>query len=202
MEHMENTTTIGTQELINQTVAEADSAESIIGELERQQEAAREHSETIQKYIDGVRPQIQGAVVEKMEPGVGGECDGSNVKLAKETLVVDTSVDETIAFATEVREHEDYHLEHDHTAPMQKADSATGDSVVQIGGADFTDTELIEGMTVARTGETFVSGEYKRYKADLLAAVGRAGINLDDVEKAIDQKDLRQIDQAQKVLAA
>jgi len=195
---MENTTTIGAQELINRTVAEADSAKSIIDDLEKQQEAAEEQSATIQKYIDGIRPQINGAVVEKMKQGIGGMYDGSDVKLAKATLVVYRSVDETVAMTEEVRAHEDYHAKHDHTAPMQAADSAQAGGIVEIGGNQFNHVALIEGLTVARTGEKFVSTTYQQYKAELLEAVSKAGIDLNVVEQAINKKDLRLIDAAQK----
>lgn len=191
-------TPITGEDRINEAVIGNDSAEQIIGELEHQQELMQKESETIQRYIDGIRPQVEGAVVEKLEQGVAGQYDGDNVTVAKRTLIVDGSVEETIDFASEVRRHENYHQEHDHTAAMQAADSASGDSVVNIGGTDFNDIELIEGITVARTGEEFVSNEYRQYKADLLAAVGQAGIDLTVVEEAIGKKDLRLIDQAQR----
>lgn len=184
------------EELINETVSGADSAYAVLGALkQRRMELEASEAATVQQYIDGIRPEIEGALVHTMDAGIGGYYDGgSSVHIATSTLVIDSSVEETIARVEEVRAHENYHAEHDHLAPMILGASADGDTVVTIGGYGFTNTELIEGMTVAMTGHDFVSDQYRQYEADVRSAVAAAGINLGDVEQAIAQKDLTAVD--------
>lgn len=203
MEHIESTAT-GAEELINQTVDEADSADNIIGELEDSKEMLEaSEAATVQQYIDGIRPQIEGAMVTDLDPGVGGLYDGSpQVKIAEDMLVIDQSVDATIARLEEVREHENYHAENNHLEPMDVVHDTRTDAFAVIGGQEFTETELIEGLTVMQTGNTFVSDEYRDHERTLEAAMAASGQSVEDIEEAVNHaKDITLIDDRSRVAA-
>lgn len=183
--------------LINTTVLEERAPEKIFLELKAQRERLDAgHRAQIDRYIAGVRPAVAGALVEPLPQNVGGQWDGDQVSLATASLLVGESVKETVDRLEETRAHEEYHKCYDHTASMIAGASADDSSIVQIGGKKFDDTALIEGVTVARTGEQFVSAQYRRYKADVLSALANAGIGLSTLEQAIEAKDLRPVDDA------
>lgn len=182
---------------INGTIDEASSSDTLLKELEKKaQEAEGEKQKHIQKYIAGVRPEIQSVLVEDLGDTGGGLYDGNNVTIGKAALYVYDDVQTAVANAEEVRRHEDYHEEHDHTAPMTTGDSAEGEIVVTMGKEKFTDEALIEGLTVRRTGEQFVSDEYKQFRRKFDQALRASGKTIEDVEEAIAEKDLRLIDDA------
>jgi hypothetical protein len=188
------------EELINQTVDANDSSEAIIADLRRNQEQLEQSERAdIDRYINGIRPAVAGMLVEDLGDGIGGVYDGSNVTMGKISLYVHDSIAQTIERAEEVSEHEGYHQDHDHTAAMSVGSSAEGDTVVTIGGETFDETALIEGLTVSRTGDSFVSEEYVQYETTLQNAVARAGISITDVEEAVNKKkDLSLIDDADR----
>lgn len=186
-------------EQINDAVVNGNSKEAIFGDLERRKEGmeAAERAK-VDAYVAGVRQSVGDMLVQDLGSGVGGLYDGSRTIMARDSLVVSGSIEETIARTDEIAKHEDYHRDHDHTAAIAVGSSAEGDAIVQVGGKQLDQETLIEGLTVARTGGEFVSGQYQRYKAELLAAIGAAGISLDDVENAVDAKDLTLIDDADR----
>ena len=76
---------------------------------------------------------------------------------------------------------------------------AHGEVVVTIGNVEFTEVSLIEGLTVAETGNAFVSEDYRRYESDLKTAVSAADLTLDAVRTAVNtEKDLSRIDDANR----
>lgn len=186
-------------EQINDAVVNGNSKEAIFGDLERNKgELEAVERAKVDAYIEGVRSSIGDMLVQDLGDGIGGLYNGSQTIMAKDSLIVSGSIEETIARTEEIARHEDYHRDHDHTAAIAAGSSAEGDAIVRVGGQQLDQETLIEGLTVARTGEEFVSGQYQRYKAELLAAIGAAGISLDDVEKAVDAKDLTLIDDADR----
>ncbi len=154
-----------------------------------------EEQAKVQEHIAGVRNISRDAVIETLDPGVGGLYDGS-ISIAASTMKVDEGgdVSSTVAQMEETSRHEEYHKQHDHLAPKIVGPSAGGGAVVTIGGKAFSDTALIEGLTVTRTGDQFVSDGYRQYKQDLLEATSAAGLSVGDVEAAVDEQDLSSID--------
>lgn len=182
------------ESLINEAIDEY-GAEEALDVLDKNKDALEQSERAkVQTFIDGVRPQIKGVFVEELEEGVGGQFSSKGIAIAEETLKVHTSIADTIAQLQETGEHEAYHEDHDHLAPMTAGDSAEGDIVVTVGGEAMTEEEAIEGLTVHQTGDVFVSDEYKGFKRKLVRGLGRAGLTIGQFEKAVDQKDLRLID--------
>ncbi len=149
----------------------------------------------VQAYLAGMKEATKGAQVEKLEDGTGGLYDGTNQKIAKSTLEASGSIKETVARMKEVGDHEAYHAENKHLEAMKSADRGDGD-VLQLGGKSFkTDTPLIEGLTVNDTGDSFVSDQYVQYKEDLVGAASAAGVSMEEVRTAVNEKkDLTLID--------
>lgn len=181
--------------VINAAVEESDSSAALLQTLDRKKEGLEaEERALVQRYIVGIRPKIKDVLVKDLGETVGGQWDGSEVTMGKSVLYVYAGVERTIDNAEETWKHENYHAEHDHTAEMIAGSSAAGETVVAIGGREFTDEALIEGITVAQTGHEFVSDEYRRFENDVHVAIAAAGIHISDVEEAIDAKDLTRID--------
>ncbi len=180
---------------INETIEETDSSDALIQELKAEaNEAEGEKAEHIQEYVDGVRPQIESVLVKDLGPTGGGLYDGSDITVGKAALYVEDDIETAVDSAEEVIKHETYHEENDHTADMVSGDSATGDTVVTMGKDTFDREEFIEGLTVSRTGEQFVSDKYKEFRGKFDRALRASGQTVEDVERAVKQKDLRLID--------
>ncbi len=187
-------------ELINRRIEEeskggSKNAEQLAAAVEKDinqvSEGVRSH---VSKYVDGIKNSAKGMKAEKLKNGVGGLYDGKNVKIATTTLQVHNSIEATLAQVSETAKHEDYHAKGRHLEAYERAEHS-GDTAVQIGGVRLTDEQLVEGLTVAKTGDRFVSNEYKNHKQTLVNAVNRAGLSLSDVEVALNEKkDLRRID--------
>ncbi len=163
------------------------------------------NDQEVRQYIAAIQRMSHDAAIGPLPDGVGGQFNGS-ITIATNTLKVPAAeagrhgVSQTIARMEEAFEHELYHAMHHHTDPMMTYD---GSSTVVIAGEGFETTEIIEGLTVATTGEEFVSEEYKSYKARLLQCIDEADLTLGNVEKAVDRKDLGLIDdRSPKPLAA
>lgn len=196
MESIDEQTAIGAEDLINQTVDQA-APGNIISELERAEERLKtSEAQRVQMYINGIRPQIQGAIVQDLNPGIGGQYDGNpSVTIAASTLMVDSSIEETIARAEEVRAHENYHAANNHLEPIAVVNDTRTNAFAVIGGYAFTQTELIEGLTVMQTGNTFVSDEYRAHEQALSNAMTASGQTVGDIEEAVNRaKDLSLID--------
>ncbi len=143
-------------------------------------------------YISALRTFTHDVTIGALPEGVGGQFDGS-ITIATNTVEVGSSgVMQTIAQMQEVYDHELYHALHHHTDAMM---TWGGESNVVIAGQGFSTTDVIEGLTVAETGDEFVSQDYKNHRERLLSSIARAGISLDDVRAAVNrQKDLTLID--------
>lgn len=182
--------------LINAEVGAGGSGHDILmrieigaGELSEAQKAQAE------RYVREVREETRGVVVKTLDPGVGGLWDGNNVYIATGILVVHESIERTLAQVEETNEHERYHEEHNHTAPLIVMAETKGDIALVMGNQQFTKIGLIEGLTVLRTGDQFVSAEYITHKNRLIAGMNAAGWDVTYVECALnDEKDVRLID--------
>jgi len=147
-------------------------------------------------YLNGMKSATEGMQVEDLDDGIGGLYDGSKPKMATDTLEVSSTVEGTVERMEEVSDHEHYHQDNDHLAPMKTAATKDDPNVLVLGGQKFTtDVPLVEGLTVHDTGNRFVSAEYKQMEQDLLDGASAAGIGMDTLRTAInEQKDLTLID--------
>jgi hypothetical protein len=163
-------------------------AEDVAAAVSKDINSVSSHArEKVSKYVDGIKNSAKGMKVEKLEKGVGGLYNGKDVMIATTTLQVHRSIEETLAQAKETAMHEAYHKKGRHTEKY-KTLNHTGDTAVIIGGEELTDEQVVEGLTVAKTGDRFVSDGYKNHKQTLISAVNRAGISLEDVEEALNKK--------------
>lgn len=183
------------EELINRTVASVEGS-SVVSALSRGKEAlAAGERASVERYIQAMRPIYAAMLVDDFGGNTAGLYDGSSISIDRRVAMVDASVDTTVDRAREVYEHERYHQRHRHTEPLAVMADTREDIAAVIGGVAFTETALVEGLTVARTGDSFVSAEYGAYKQNLLGGIARAGLNIADVERAVnDEKDLTRID--------
>lgn len=148
----------------------------------------------VDQYRNGIRGSLQGVMIDKLPDNVGGLYDGS-VKIAQSTLEVRGSIEETLAMANETWKHEQFHLKNKHLEPVNTGASAQGENVVTIGGRSFTNRGIHEAITVANTGERFVSGEYRQFAQDLRSGLSSAGLTMAQAHEAINvKKDLSLID--------
>lgn len=179
--------------LVNETVdtAEGQSNADLARSIET---AAKEQGLEKQtaEYVNVLREQSHAFVVDALPPGVGGQFDGSRIDVAPTVLTVDKSISQTVDQIQEVTAHEAYHAMHNHTDAMM---SYAGGPRVVIAGQEFTETEIIEGLTVADTGNQFVSDGYRQHEEKLRSAAASAGIGMDAVRVAVNEKkDLTEID--------
>ncbi len=167
---------------------------------EASKEASKEAQAGVQEHIAALQRLTQGSVIDVLPAGVGGQWDGSKIRIATGTVLVGAGdVSETVARMNETGQHEAYHEKHDHTASLIVGASAEGDTVATIGGTAFTQTELIEGLTVLETGHEFVSADYRGYEGTLVSAVSASDVTMDDVRKAVNlTKDLTLVDDASR----
>lgn len=184
--------------VINSTVEEKghQSAESVISTVEQKKKLLPEQEQQkVVQYVTGMRESVRGSIVNDLEPRVAGQCDGSEIEIATTTMQVHYSIEQTLAHAEEVGEHERYHLDNGHSEGMQAGSSANGPYVVTMGGQNFDRRGLIEGITVSATGNQFVSEEYKGFERMVESAAASAGLSMEQVENAVNvKKDLSLID--------
>ena len=167
-------------EAINASVRAGGGGEQILNRLDRLQECLPEQDKRlVQSYIVGIRPAIKSVLVEPLDVGVGGECDARGITIATASLEVDASVAETIERTKEVRAHEQYHRDNAHVSGMIVEEAGDGRTIATIGGHAFTQESLLEGVTVVRTGQKYVSQEYVQFAGEVRSAVAAAGISLE-----------------------
>ena len=189
------------EECINDTVLNSDSPDALLRELsENAEDLEAKEKAKVDEYRTGIRDSIRKVVIEDLPSGIGGQFDTSGeVTIATNTLLVGSSVEKTVAQAQETFRHEFYHQTNKHLDPLQRGASAHGEVVVTIGNFEFTDITLHEGLTVADTGNEFVSDDYRRHESDLKAGVAAAGLTMDAVRAAVNKdKDLSSIDDANR----
>lgn len=170
-------------------------ADGKFSESELRESASDESPEVrsqINSYIQSVRPVIAAMEVCTLDSNTGGLCDGSEIYINSSVLYINGTVQQTAAQMHEVLAHEQYHLDNGHLEAMSTFGDDT--SFVVMGGEDFSRTAFIEGLTVAQTGDQFVSATYVEYKNRLLHCIGEAGFTLDDVEKAVKKRDVTPLD--------
>lgn len=154
---------------------------------------ARHH---LVRYLNGMGESTQDMEMDDLGDGIGGEYDGSKKTMATDTMVVDESVETTVARMEETGDHEKFHADNKHLEPMETAATAESPETLVMGGQKFqTDTPVKEGWTVENTGNVFVHDIYRQYQQDLMNAASAAGIGMEQLHEAIDEKkDLTLID--------
>ncbi len=188
------------EDLINQSVLEGDSSSEILASID----SGKEHLEaqeraTIDSYIAAMRPIYAAMVVDEFSGNIAGLYDGSQIYVDQAVMMVGESVDTTIAQAQEVYDHETYHQANNHLAPMKVVAGMRDGVYAVIGGVAFTQTELIEGLTVAETGNQFVSAEYKAHERAIRKAADASGEGISGIAEAVNnKKDLTLIDDRAK----
>jgi hypothetical protein len=191
------TETFGTAEtLINQSVLSGVSSSQILASIDagKEQLEAQERA-AIDSYIQAMRPIYAAMIVDEFSGNTAGLYDGSQIYVDQSVMMVGQSVDTTIAQAQEVYEHEHYHQTNNHLAPMQVVADVRDGVYAVIGGVSFTQTELIEGLTVAETGNQFVSAEYKAHERALRKAASASGVGLQGIAQAVNvAKDITHVD--------
>lgn len=188
-------------ELINRTLEEEEqtgvrSPEQMQQDIREKTEHLRgETREKVSEYLDGMVDATKGTSVEELGRGIGGLYNGSERKIARDTVEVRGGIRETVERMREVSKHELYHAAHHHLAPMETAATKEEQDDLRLGGASFTEEEFIEGLTVHDTGNTFVSEGYRGHENKLVSAASAAGMSMGEVRRAInEEKDLTLID--------
>lgn len=183
------------QDLINTTV-ETEEGSAVISTLQRKKEML-EASEraTVEHYISEMRPIYAAMLVDNLGGNIAGLYDGSSIYVDSGVVQMNGSIDTTLAQAWEVYDHENYHKENKHTSPMTVMADTRGDIAAVIGGVEFTETALIEGLTVKQTGDQFVSVQYVEYKNMVERALDSSGRTIGELEQAVNEKkDLTLVD--------
>jgi hypothetical protein len=160
-------------------------------------DARAQTAKLIGEYVNGLetlQDETPQAKIEDLPEQVGGQFDGSKVTIAEETLNVRGDIHRTVTAMEETARHEAYHEEHGHTKPIVGSPDKKGDTLVTINGKDFNDTQLHEGMTVHATGDETVSTEYVAMEHALEQAVAAEGMDMEQVEEAIDNRDVSVLD--------
>jgi len=158
----------------------------------------------VDMYVSGVLPAMEGARGEKLQEGIGGLYTGDQRKIALSTLQVRGSIQEVIAQNKEVGAHEKYHADHHHLEAMKAVDegdqkTTACDTVLVMGGKEYTEESLIEGLVVDETGDTFCSDGYRKFQSELRSGMASAGVDIDAVRQAVNvEKDLTLIDDRSK----
>nr|AIA12362.1 hypothetical protein [uncultured bacterium] len=188
-------------ELINTSVEENTSGTAILYDLEkRKEELTAEEQALVDQYRNGMHSVLTTMDVDNLGGNTAGLYDGSEIFIDKNIIMVGQDINTTIEQSKEVERHEKYHQDNNHLAPMvtyAMADTHNSASVV-IAGRGFDETEFIEGLTVSRTGDRFVSAEYVEYKENLESAAAQAGVSLGEIEQAVAAGDLTRIDDRAK----
>jgi len=184
------------ENVINQNADGMHSPDTFVASLENDlQNLEAAEREKVQQYIAHMRPIMAGVLIDDLGGNTAGLYNGSAIFVDQGVLMVGHSMDQTIAQTKEVKDHETYHAENDHTASMQIVEDTRGSFVATIGGRQFTEEGLIEGLTVMQTGHEFVSTEYVGFENSLASAIGSAGLDVSDVKEAVNEKkDLTLID--------
>lgn len=187
--------------LINTTILEQGSSGSILSALnERKVDLETSERATVQRYIDAMRPVYAAMIVDDFSGNTAGLYDGSAIYVDRNVMMVGRSLETTIAQAGEVHAHETYHQTNHHLAPMQVVADARAGVYALIGGIAFTETELVEGLTVAETGNAFVSHDYRRYEDMVRQAAATSGQGIDGIATAVNKKkDLTLVDDRAQV---
>lgn len=176
------------------------STESLAQKIEREadERASLEAQGFVTEYIVGLQDNTRGATAEALDPGVGGLYN-QEIVYAQNTLYVSESIDTTMAQIEAVSKHENYHAKNKHLEAMTPGQSASDRNIVVIAGEGFTETEIIEGLTVSETKSGLESTEYIAMADNLVVSVHEAGLTMGQVKEAVNEKkDLRPLDDASR----
>ena len=198
MAHLEYATG---EDCINHTVLESDTPHQLDNDLRTNAEHLEDAERAkVDRYRAGIRSSVRNVLIEDLDAGIGGQFDkAGDVTIAKNTLLVGKSIDATGRRSQETYRHEMYHKLHDHLDPVKTGNTAEGETVVTIGNYEFTEVTIHEAITVANTGDEFVSDDYRKYSSDLKAGLSSAGLTMEDAHQAINvKKDLSLIDDASR----
>lgn len=154
--------------------------------------------EQLEEVCARVQPHLNGTKIEFLEEGLGGQWDGTEIKISPELLLRIAHGDQSdVTYLQSTRAHEDYHKENEHVAEYKAGGRGRGKTMVKIGGMNFTLEELIEGLTVLDEPEPGESEEYLGYAEKILNAIKKSKKvdSLDQVRTAVNEKkDFRAID--------
>jgi len=187
--------------LINDAVEEkahaGSSMENFGGSLvESTKEAPTDVQRLVFTYVASFQGKTHGAVVDILPEGVGGQFDGSGISIAAANLEVGSEgVSKAAERIAETTRHEAYHKFHNHTEEFVVGPGATMEAIVTIGGVRFSETALIEGVTVDETGDKFVSEKYVGFKRMIHEAIAGSRITKGELLRAVNvTKNLSEID--------
>ena len=149
-----------------------------------------------QQYVGGLQEFHHGTIITTLDPGIGGFYDGSERKVAANSLMVDHSIQTSIARSQEADDHEMAHAEGKHTEGYEVyADDSGSSQYLVLGGVTFDHEALIEGYTVDATGDAFVSDQYKLFRTQYVTALRNTNVSEEEVRHAINvTHDLAVID--------
>lgn len=150
------------------------------------------------KICRDILPYVKGVKLKFLEIGTAGEWDGQKIIISPD-LLLEIVQGEDVAFLRAVHAHEEYHEENRHLDSFKTGKTARAGVIVTIGGIDFTEDALVEGMNILDVPVPHgrESSEYREYANKLLEAVKKSKkVNsLDDLRKTINKtKDLRSIE--------
>ena len=157
----------------------------------------KEEQAKVTQYIVGLQTLERDTIIKKLDPRFGGLYNGSERFVAASTLAVDEKDPmEAIEQAQEADDHEKLHQTGNHTGVYTMYEDDMGSSqYLVLGGAKLKLMPVQEGSVVDRTGDTFVSDQYKAFRDQYLAAVENSGLSKATVENALDvTHDLSAID--------
>lgn len=210
-----------TQAIINQILSDAEGKRLSAQEIARKnEEVAKEASEDVKKDVDVYNQKLMSVVgtydIGALDNGIAGQYEkGGTIVISTSTLQVQddtrSAIETTMTNTELVVDHENVHKEDKHLASLQiyagqeakTSDAASSKTILVMGGKEFTDEGLKEGVAVAATGtqsesgDFQVSAEYVQYKSELEGAIAVAsarGITLQKVREAIRKGDISEID--------
>jgi len=178
-----------------------DGAEVSVGDIADGVEKASatlsaQEQQKAQQYVVGLQEFHHGTIITTLDPGIGGLYDGSDRMVAANSLMVDHSIQTSIACSQEADDHEMAHAEGKHTEAYEVyADDSGSSQYFVLGGVTFDHEALIEGYTVNATGDAFVSDQYKFFRTQYVTALSHTDVSEEEVQHAINiTHDLAAID--------
>jgi hypothetical protein len=165
------------------------SPDGLLSDLEKgKDQLEKAEAAKVSLYQHHVREALHGTFIAELESGIGGMYSDTGIQISTDTLMIGGSFQATIDQIEETAEHEKYHRDNNHLDPMQLGASAHDDIVATIGSVEFTDTQIVEGLTVLETGDQFVSQEYIEHEQCLTRAMAAAALSVEDVRQAVNEK--------------
>lgn len=174
------------------------SAGDIAETLEKGSELLPEEEQAkVEQYIVGIQTLERDTIIKNLDPKLGGLYNGSERFVSASILKAeDRDPMEAIEQGQEADDHEKLHETGDHTGAYTMYEDEQGNSqYLVLGGVELDLMPLQEGSVVDRTGDKFVSDQYRSFRDQYLAAVSNSGLSKATVEHALDDThDLSAID--------